>query len=97
MSLGVAIAVTLPFAALTVFLMRLVLRSRQWKNVTGREELVGAQGVVVAPLAATAEGLIRIHGELWRAISPQPVAEGHQVRVTKVEGLKLHVEPTQST
>jgi membrane-bound serine protease (ClpP class) len=95
-SLGVAIAVTLPFAALTVFLMRLVLRSRQWKNVTGREELLGAQGVVVAPLAATAEGLIRIHGELWRAISPSPVPEGHQVRVTKVEGLKLHVEPTQS-
>jgi membrane-bound serine protease (ClpP class) len=96
-SLGVAIAVTLPFAALTVFLMRLVLRSRQWKNTTGMEELLGAQGVVVAPLAATAEGLIRIHGELWRAISLQPVPEGHEVRVTKVEGLKLHVEPTQSS
>jgi membrane-bound serine protease (ClpP class) len=95
-SLGVAIAVTLPFAVLTVFLMRLVLRSRQWKSTTGREELLGAQGIVVSPLS-TAEGLIRIHGELWRAISPQPVPEGHQVRVTKVEGLKLHVEPTQST
>jgi membrane-bound serine protease (ClpP class) len=95
-SLGVAIAVTLPFAVLTVFLMRLVLRSRQWKNTTGREELLGAQGIVVSPLS-TAEGLIRIHGELWRAISPQPVPEGREVRVTKVEGLKLHVEPTQST
>jgi membrane-bound serine protease (ClpP class) len=93
-SLGIAIAVTLPFAAITVFLMRLVLRSRHWKNVTGREELLGAQGVVVSPLAAASEGLIRVHGELWRAISPMPVPEGHPVRVTKVEGLKLHVEPT---
>ena len=93
-SLGIAVAVTLPFAAITVFLMRLVLRSRQWKNVTGREELVGAQGIVVAPVAATAEGMIRIHGELWRAISPQSLSEGREVRVTKVEGLKLHVEPT---
>jgi len=93
-SLGIAIAVTLPFAVITVFLMRLVLRSRHWKNVTGREELLGAQGVVVSPLAAASEGLIRVHGELWRAISPTPVPEGHPVRVTKVEGLKLHVEPT---
>ncbi len=42
-SLGVALSVTLPFAALTVFLMRLVLRSRSWKNQTGREEMIGAQ------------------------------------------------------
>jgi len=92
-SLGIALAVTLPFAAITVFLMRLVLRSRQWKSSTGREELLGAQGVVVSPLAATAEGLIRIHGELWRAVSPTNVPEGREVRVVKVEGLKLHVEP----
>jgi membrane-bound serine protease (ClpP class) len=93
-SLGIAVAVTLPFAAITVFLMRLVLRSRQWKSTTGQEELLGAQGIVVSPLAATAEGLIRIHGELWRAVSPHNVREGQQVRVTKIEGLKLHVEPT---
>jgi membrane-bound serine protease (ClpP class) len=92
-SLGIALAVTLPFAAITVFLMRLVLRSRRWKSSTGREELLGAQGVVVSPLAATAEGLIRIHGELWRAVSPNSIPEGQPVRVTKVEGLRLHVEP----
>jgi membrane-bound serine protease (ClpP class) len=105
-SLGVAIAATLPFAAITVFLMRLVLRSRNWKNVTGPEELLGAQGIVVSPVAASSEGLIRIHGELWRATNAKPVAattpqmdapplpEGTTVRVVKIEGLKLHVEPT---
>jgi membrane-bound serine protease (ClpP class) len=98
-SLSIAVAVTLPFAALTVFLMRLVLRSRKWKTSTGREELLGAQGVVVSPVAATAEGLIRIHGELWRAVpapGSQPVPEGQSVRVVKVEGLKLYVEPLES-
>src|SRR6266851_209308 len=48
-SLGVAVAVTLPFALLCVILMRLVLRSRKWKTATGREEMIGAQGVVVTP------------------------------------------------
>jgi membrane-bound serine protease (ClpP class) len=92
-SLGVALSVTLPFAALTVFLMRLVLRSRSWKNQTGREEMIGAQGTVVTPLPGGAEGMIRVHGELWRAISNQPVPEGKPVRVVKMDGLKLYVEP----
>src|SRR6266404_4548479 len=92
-SLGVALAVTLPFGVLTVFLMRLVLRSRTWKNQTGREEMIGAQGTVVTPLADGAEGMIRIHGELWRAISNQPVPEGKPVRVVKMDGLKPYVEP----
>jgi membrane-bound ClpP family serine protease len=37
--------------------------------------------------------MIRIHGELWRAISAQPVAEGKSVRVLRFDGLKLYVEP----
>src|SRR5213595_3047417 len=37
-SLGVALAATLPFGVITVVLMRLVLRSRKWKTTTGRSE-----------------------------------------------------------
>ena len=92
-SIGVALAGTLPFAILAVVLMRLVLRSRQWKTATGKEELIGAQGVAVAPLPAGAEGMIRVHGELWRAESSSPVQEGEPVRILRVEGLKLYVEP----
>jgi membrane-bound serine protease (ClpP class) len=95
-SLSVAIAVTLPFAVLTVFLMRLVLRSRKWKSATGREEMLTEQGIVVSPIQAGAEGMIRIHGELWRAVSRQPVPEGQPVRVLKIEGLKLYVEPVET-
>jgi len=92
-SIGVALAGTLPFAVLAVVLMRLVLRSRQWKTTTGKEELIGAHGLAVARLSAGAEGMIRVHGELWRAESSQPVQEGGTVRVLRVEGLKLYVEP----
>ena len=95
-SLGTAIGVTLPFAVLTIFLMRLVLRSRKWKQVTGREEMIGAEGIVIEPVGNGhdgPEGLIRIHGELWRALSAHPVAEGKPVRVLRIDGLKLYVEP----
>jgi len=92
-SIGVALAGTLPFAVLAVALMRLVLRSRQWKTATGKEELIGSHGVAVEPLPAGKEGMIRVHGELWRAESSRPVQEGEPVRILRVQGLKLYVEP----
>jgi membrane-bound serine protease (ClpP class) len=95
-SLGVALAATLPFALITVFLMRLVLRSRSWKSTTGREELIGEEGIAISDLRADMDGMIRVHGELWQAISPRAVLEGRPVRVRSVEGLKLHVEPWEA-
>jgi membrane-bound serine protease (ClpP class) len=95
-SLGVALAATLPFALITIFLMRLVLRSRSWKSTTGREELIGEEGIAISGLGAGAEGMIRVHGELWQAVSSRPVPEGKSVRVRSVEGLKLHVEPEEA-
>jgi membrane-bound serine protease (ClpP class) len=90
---GVAIAATLPFAAITVVLMRLVLRSRKWKPATGREQLVGSQGVVTIAVPDGGEGIVRVHGELWRAVANEPIAADKTIRVTRVEGLKMHVEP----
>ncbi|MBZ5701590.1 MAG: nodulation protein NfeD [Acidobacteriia bacterium] len=100
-SLAIALAVTLPFAVLTIVLMRLVLRSRGWKQVTGREELIGLTGSVVTAIPgggaeAAREGLVRVHGELWRAVAAQAVAEGARVRVVSVEGLTLQVEAAES-
>jgi len=95
-SFWIALSVTLPFALITIFLMRLVLSSRSWKLTTGTEEMIGEQGTVVNALGAGLEGMIRVHGELWRAISLAPASEGATVKVLKVEGLKLHVAPVDA-
>ena len=99
-SLGVALGVALPFAIIVIILMRLVLRSRTWRAATGREELFTEEGEVTEPIgAASAEGVIRgmvrIHGELWRAATAegQTIPKGARVRVRKVDGLTLEVEP----
>ena len=91
----VAAAVTLPFAGISVFLMRSVLRSRKWKPATGLEEMIGEVGTVVKVIPAAGEGMIRLRGELWRALSSQAIAEGKSVRVLKVEGLRVQVAPTE--
>jgi membrane-bound serine protease (ClpP class) len=98
-SLSVSLAVTLPFAGLTVFLMRLVLKSRSWKQTTGTEQLIGLEGEATqafVPGDAPKE-MVRVHGELWRAASRQAIAAGARVRVVGVEGLTLNVEPTESS
>jgi membrane-bound serine protease (ClpP class) len=93
----VAAIITLPFAMITIFLMRQVFKSYSWKPSTGMEHMVGASGEVsTAALAPQADGSYRgqasVQGELWRVVSNQPLAKGAQVRVIKVEGLTLHVE-----
>lgn len=94
----IALAVALPFAVIIIFLARLVMRSRQWKVSTGKEELVGEEGEVTQPLG-TEGGMVFIHGELWKAAAPvgATIQKGARVRVRRVEGLVLHVEPVKSS
>jgi membrane-bound serine protease (ClpP class) len=86
-----AIAVTLPFAAITAFLVSLVVRARAAKVVTGREGMIGEIGVAVGDLGP--EGRIMVRGEYWNAVAPAPLKSGEQVRVTAIDRLKLSVEP----
>ncbi len=94
-SVGTAFAVALPFALIVVILMRAVLRSRSWKPATGKEELLGEEGEVIEPIGgAAATGLVRVHGELWRAASQsgESIPKGARARVKRVDGLTVQVE-----
>jgi membrane protein implicated in regulation of membrane protease activity len=35
--------------------------------------------------------MVRLHGELWRAVAPEEIPAGAEVRVTRIDGLTLHV------
>jgi len=97
-SMGAALAVTIPFAVIAIILARLVMRSRTWKSSTGSEELIGEHAEVIEPVGAEGlPGMVRVHGELWRAAgrTGETIPKGAQVRVKKVVGLTLEVEVVQ--
>ncbi len=106
-SLGVALGVTIPFALLTILLMRLVLRSRGWKQAAGAEQLVGAVGEATEAIGApgsegsglasdgSKRGMALVHGELWRVAAREAIPKGARVRVLAVHGLTLFVEPAE--
>lgn len=90
--LATALAVSIPLGAITVFLMTIALRARRNKVVTGIEGLIGEEAVAQTPLVPV--GKVFVHGELWDAVSSANVAAGERVRVRKVDGLELTVEPS---
>jgi membrane-bound serine protease (ClpP class) len=89
--LSTALGLSLPFAAITTFLVTLVVRARARAHETGVEAMVGHTAVVLTPLDPS--GYVFVHGERWRARSPSPVPSDAQVRVVAVQGLELLVEP----
>jgi len=71
----------------------LVFRSQRSRPATGPAGMVGEIGVVRKALRP--EGKVFVHGELWIAVSPTGLEEGRRVRVTRVKGLTLEVEPAE--
>jgi membrane-bound serine protease (ClpP class) len=86
-----ALGVSVPLGVITVFLMNLAIRARRNKVATGSQGLIGETGIAQTELSPA--GTVFVHGELWRARSRQTVGNGEQVRVTRVTGLQLEVEP----
>ena len=67
----------------------MALRARRRPVVSGREEMVGAEGVVLGP--ADGGAWVQVHGERWRVASPEPLQAGQRVRVVGMQGLTLQV------
>ena len=69
-SLPVALAVGGTLAVLTAFAIAKVVRVSRTRARTGQEELVGEVGIVRDSLVPN--GLVFVHGELWRAVTAGP-------------------------
>jgi membrane-bound serine protease (ClpP class) len=94
---GVSLPLIFTFAGISaVFFLGVIgmaIKARERPVVSGQEELIDATGTVLQDF--TEEGRIQVHGESWLARSPNPLKRGQAVRVTRVDGLTLYVEPKQ--
>ena len=90
-----ALAITLPFAAISVFLLQLAIRSFRFKVASGSEAMIGELGYAKTDLEPG--GTVFVHGELWRARASGSVNQGQKVRVVSVDGMELEVEPCSNS
>jgi membrane-bound serine protease (ClpP class) len=60
--------------------------------VSGAEEMLHLPAVALADFEN--EGQVLVHGERWHARTSVPVHKGQSLRITRINGLSLDVEPT---
>jgi len=81
-------------AALFAFvIVGLGVKAMRRQPMTGREEMVGLVGIVKTALVP--QGQLAVRGELWEAVSDQPLRPGDEAEVTAVDGLRLRVKPSK--
>jgi membrane-bound serine protease (ClpP class) len=84
---GLATAGALVALLITVYFAR----SRRRPVVTGAEQLLHEPAVAIADFDAS--GPVRVRGEIWNAVTRAPVRAGQRLRVVRIDGLTLQVEP----
>jgi membrane-bound serine protease (ClpP class) len=90
-SWAVIVPVVTMAAGLTLLIVGMGIRAMRRRPLTGSEGMVGLVGVAKTSMAP--QGKILVHGELWDAISDQPLQPGDHAEVTRLEGLMLYVKP----
>ncbi len=76
-------------AGLIMLTGMMVSRSRKSKIVSGREQMLGIEGVVTSVVEGATYAELR--GESWRVRSKEPLSPGDRVRVVAMDGLTLQV------
>jgi membrane-bound serine protease (ClpP class) len=89
-SLGLIIPSVIATALFFLFVVSMAVRTRHRRVTTGREALVGMEGVVRGSVGPEG-GSVFVRGEFWNADSAEAIEDGAQVRVERVDGLKLRV------
>ncbi|MFN3975735.1 MAG: NfeD family protein [Aquificaceae bacterium] len=74
-----------------LFAGRLGIKAQRRKKMLGTEELIGEQGEAYTDFVE-GKGKVFVHGEIWNAISDEPLKKGDQVVVEEVRGMTLKVK-----
>ncbi|MDE2310375.1 MAG: nodulation protein NfeD [Betaproteobacteria bacterium] len=91
---SVIVPVAFASALFIFFVAGMALKARNRPVVSGREELIGSIGEALEDFDGK-DGLARVHGETWRIRSKQPMSRGQKIRVVRMDGLILEVEPEE--
>jgi membrane-bound serine protease (ClpP class) len=85
------VPVVLGVGGIAVFLTRMAVASQRQRRFTGVEGMIGEVGLALTAIEPGRAGRVATRGEIWTAIATEPIAEGHPVCVTGIDGLTLTV------
>lgn len=79
---------------MSFYLISVIIRTQHRAVTTGTEGMIGAKATTLTPLLP--EGRVNYGGEDWAAVLDGPALTldaGAEVKIVRVEGLRLHVQP----
>lgn len=79
----IALLITKPFVS------KLRIRKIQPTNL---DRVIGSEGVVMKDISKNSYGEVKVKGSIWTAMSDTEIEKGKEVKVLKIEGVKLLVE-----
>jgi membrane-bound serine protease (ClpP class) len=89
------VAATITITLFFILAIGFAIRTYRKRPTTGKEGLIGEEGVALEDLKPT--GQIEIHGEIWKAIAEDRIKKGQPVFVEEVDSqhLRLKVKPVK--
>ncbi len=98
-SLWMLVPISLATAAITFFLVGSIVRAHRVPLQTGSEAMPEMSAIALGQFTLEGDhyrGTVRTHGELWQAVSQNPVEDGQALSIKSREGLTLQVVPSNS-
>ena len=91
-NLGLVVIPPLLIGVVMAFLVSKAAAARRRPVTTGVQSMVGTEGEARESFGPEG-GMILVDGALWQAHSSQPVQSGARVKIRRVDGLHLEVDP----
>jgi len=95
----IALPLIIAVAAFSVFLLVIIvgmlMRSRRTALVSGDSAMLSEMAEVIEDF--TEKGMVRVHGELWQAVSERPVKKGQLLPIKAIKGLELLLSDNDKT
>jgi len=84
---------TIAFSLFFILAVGFVVRTFKRKPTTGREGLVGEEGIAIVSFKQ--EGSVEVHGEIWKAIAKTQIKKGQKIIIESVDEkhLTINVKP----
>jgi len=94
-SLWVLVPITVCITIMGTYVCFTAIQSHRPPPPLALSPLIGMEGLATTDLAP--QGIIRIQGSLWTAVTPEivPIQSGENVKVVEVDGLTLKVKRTR--
>lgn len=91
LSIWVILPTIIVMTAIILGTMYYAIKIHRRKPVSGREGMIGAEGMASEDIDPDREGKVFVEGEYWNATTDAPLKKGDKVKVVEVKGLRLKV------